>query len=140
MSIILNSTMNDSVNIALFANAEFLVEQKKFFAAVDIYRRILQNPQAFVLHSISLFRIGEMMLAEDNFTEAISTFENVAKEGEKNIYADKALYLLAKIYQFGLSDFVKAEEYYQKLLAEYPNSIYADDVREQLKSIINKPS
>ena len=139
LSLILNSTMNDSVNIALFAGAEFLAEQKKFSKAENIYRKISENPQALVLHSISLLRVGEMMLAENNFQGAVSIFESIVEEGEKNIYADKAVYLLGKMHQFGLKDLVKAEEYYQKLLAEFPNSIYVDYAREQLKLIMNKP-
>ena len=140
LSLILNSTMNDSINIALFAKAEFLAEQKKFLEAADIFKKISENPQAFVLHSISLLRSGEMMLADNNFTEAISTFEKAAEEGEKNIYADKALYLLAKIHQFGLKEYLKAQEYYQKLLADFPTSIYVDEAREQLKVLLNKSS
>ena len=80
-----------------------------------------------------------MMLAENNFQGAVSIFESIVEEGEKNIYADKAVYLLGKMHQFGLKDLVKAEEYYQKLLAEFPNSIYVDYAREQLKLIMNKP-
>ncbi len=140
LSLILNSTMNDSISIALFAKAEFLAEQKKFLEAADIYTKISENPQAFVLHSISLLRVSEMMLAVNNYSEAVSNFENVVEEGEKNIYADKAVYLLGKIHQFGLNDLVKAEEYYQKLLKEFPNSIYVDDARAQLKLLMNKPS
>jgi tetratricopeptide (TPR) repeat protein len=140
LSLVLNSTMNDSTNIALFAEAEFLTEQKKFSEAAEIYRRISDNPMAFVLHSISLLRIGEMMLAENKYSNAITTFEEAAEEGEKNIYADKAVYLLAKIHQFGLNDLVKAQEYYQKLLADFPNSIYVDEAREQLKLLMKKPS
>jgi len=140
LSLILNSAMNDSINISLFAKAELLAEQKKFLEAAIIYAKISENPQAFILHSISLLRASEMMLAVNNYSEAVSNFENVVEEGEKNIYADKAVYLLGKIHQFGLNDLVKAEEYYQKLLKEFPNSIYVDDARAQLKLLINRPS
>ncbi|MBT8378939.1 MAG: tetratricopeptide repeat protein [Ignavibacteria bacterium] len=140
LSLILNSTMNDSTNIALFAEAEFLAEKKNFSEAADIYRRIADNPMAFVLHSISSLRIGEMMLADNNYADAITTLESVTEEGEQNIYSDKAVYLLAKIHQFGLNDLINAQEYYQKLLSDFPNSIYLDEAREQLKSLLNKPS
>jgi TolA-binding protein len=140
LSLILNSSMNDSINISRFAEAEFLAEQKKFSEAAMIYNSIAENPQAFVLHSISLLRLGEMKLADDNYPEAVSTFEDIAEEGEKNIYADKAVYLLGKIHQFGIKDKLKAEEYYQKLLAEYPDSIYADDARQQLKILMKNSS
>ena len=140
LSLILNSTMNDSTNITLFAEAEFLSEQKKFSEAANIYKNISDNPQAFVLHSISILRLGEMMLAENDYLESIKIFEKIVEEGSKNIYTDKAVYLLGEIHQFGLNDITKAEDYYQKLLAEFPNSIYIDDTREKLKLIMKKPS
>jgi len=140
LSLLLNTSKNDSSNISLFAEAEFLADQKKFKEAGEKYKTLSQNPQAFVLHSIALLKYGEMMLADDNYDLAITVFESVSAEGIKNIYADKAVYLLGKIYQFGTKDYTKAEEYYQKLLAEFPNSIYKDDAREQLAVLMNKPS
>ena len=80
-----------------------------------------------------------MLIAVDNYTEAASVLEGVSAEGEKNIYADKAVYLLGKIHQYGMKNFIKAEEYYQKLLADYPKSIYADDSRTQILLLQNKP-
>ncbi len=140
LSLILNSQMNDSINVAHFAEAELLAERKKFSEAADIYKKIAENPQAFVMHSIALLRVGEMMLAENNYSEAVAMFENISAEGDKNIYADKALYLLGKIHHFGLKDYGKAQEFYQKLLAEFPNSIYVNDARDKLKILMKNPS
>jgi outer membrane protein assembly factor BamD (BamD/ComL family) len=75
----------------------------------------------------------------DNYTEAVVVLESVSSEGEKNIYSDKAVYLLGKIYQYGIKNFSKAEEYYQKLLADYPKSIYVDDARTKILLLQNKP-
>ena len=80
-----------------------------------------------------------MMIAIDNCTEATSILDSISAEGEKNIYSDKAVYLLGKIQQFGLKNYTKAEEYYQKLLADYPKSIYLDDARAQIILLQNKP-
>jgi outer membrane protein assembly factor BamD (BamD/ComL family) len=91
------------------------------------------------LRTISGIKYGEMLLAIDNYPESISILEGVAAEGEKNIYADKAVYLLGKINQFGIKNYSKAEEFYQQLLADYPKSIYADDARAQILLLQNKP-
>jgi predicted negative regulator of RcsB-dependent stress response len=140
LSLVLNTTMNDSSNLAHFAEAEFLTEQKKFNEAANKYSLIYQNPQAFVLHSITKLRQAEMMLAEDDFDEAIKLFENIAEEGEKNIYADKALYLLGKTYHSGLGNREKALEIYERLLIEFPNSLYIDEARNEILLIRNKLS
>ena len=80
-----------------------------------------------------------MLLAVNNYSESISALESVVAEGEKNIYADKAVYLLGKINQFGIKNYSKAEEFYQQLLADYPKSIYADDARTQILLLQKKP-
>jgi TolA-binding protein len=137
--LLLNPQMNDSSNLLTYAQAEFLAEQKKFDDAAVNYKKLADNLQAFVLHAISAVKYGEMLLAVDNYTESISVLEGVAAEGEKNIYADKAVYLLGKINQYGIKNYGKAEEFYQKLLADYPKSIYADDARVQILLLQNKP-
>jgi tetratricopeptide (TPR) repeat protein len=139
LMLLLNPKMNDSSNLVTYAQAEFLAEQKRFNEAAINYKKLGNNQQAFVLHSISAVKYGEMLLAVDNYTESISVLEDVAAEGEKNIYADKAVYLLGKINQYGIKNYIKAEEFYQKLLAEYPKSIYADDARTQILLLQNKP-
>ena len=137
--LLLNPQMNDSSNLVTYSEAEFLAEQKRFNEAAINYKKLADNQQAFILHSISAVKYGEMLLAVDNYIESISVLEGVAAEGEKNIYADKALYLLGKINQYGIKNYIKAEEFYQKLLADYPKSIYADDARTQILILQNKP-
>jgi tetratricopeptide (TPR) repeat protein len=137
--LLLNPQMNDSVNLVTYANAEFLAEQKKFDEAAVKYKMLAENQQALVLSAVSSVKYAGMMLAIDNYQEAVSALEKVTSEGTKNIYADKALYLLGKIYQYGINNFSRAEEYYQKLLADHPKSIYADDARTQLLLLQIKP-
>jgi len=139
LTLLLNPQMNDSSNLMIYAQAEFLAEQKKFDEAAVSYKKLADNPQAFVLHAISAVKYGEMLLAIDNYQDAVLVLESVSAEGEKNIYADKAVYLLGKIHQYGIKNYSKAEEYYQKLLADYPKSIYADEARTQILFLQNKP-
>jgi tetratricopeptide (TPR) repeat protein len=139
LSLLLNPDMSDSSNLMIFAQAEFLVEQKKFDEAANDYKKLAENQQAFFLKAISGIRYSEMMIAVDNYPEAISVFEGISSEGKKNIYADKALYLLGKIHQFGIKNYGEAQKFYQKLLADYPKSIYNDDARAQLLLLQNKP-
>ncbi len=139
LTLLMNPQMNDSSNLVTYAQAEFLTEQKKFDEAATLYKKLSENKQAFVLQAISVVKYGEMLIAVDNYSEAISVLEGVSTEGDKNIYADKAVYLLGKIHQFGIKNPGKAEEFYQKLLADHPKSIYADDARAKILLLQNKP-
>jgi len=139
-SLLLNTSKNDSINIMLFAEAEFLADQKKFSEAAKKYELIAGNQQAFILHSVASIRLAEMELALNNYPRSIELFERVVEEGEKNIYADKALYLLAQIFQYGIGDNAKAIEMYEMLLAKFPASIYIDRARNEIIKLREKIS
>ena len=140
LSLLMNSSKYDSSNLVLFANAEFLTDQKKFNEAAKKYDLIAGDPKAFILHSIASFRYAEMQLALGDYQQSIELFEKVVQEGEKNIYADKALYLLGKIYEKGIGDDSKAIEMYEKLLAKFPSSIYLDEARREINKLKDKIS
>ena len=140
LSLLLNTSKNDSSNLMLFANAEFLADQKKFNEAGKKYKLLANNPQVFILHSVASLRMAEMELAQDNYPRTIELLEKVFEEGEKNIYSDKALYLLGDIYQYGIGDNTKAVEMYEKLLIEFPISIYIDDARFEIIKLKDKLS
>ncbi|MDR3665950.1 MAG: tetratricopeptide repeat protein [Ignavibacteriaceae bacterium] len=140
LSLVLNTMMNDSSNLVIFANAELLSEQKKFSEAREKYLIIAQNPQAFVLQSLAKLRMAEMDLAMDNYDSSMKVLQEIVDEKEKNIYSDKALYLQGNIYQFAKKDSPKAIEIYESLLAKFPNSIYLDDARARINKLKNKIS
>ena len=140
LSILLNTAKNDSSNLSLYCSAEFLSEQKRFGEAKDLYLQLSQNQQAFVFHSIAKLRAAEMLIATDAFSAAIADLSLIVEEAEKNIYADKALYLQGQIYQYGLKDSVKAVESYESLLAKFPKSLYLDEARQNIIELKKKLS
>ncbi|MBK7632580.1 MAG: tetratricopeptide repeat protein [Ignavibacteriales bacterium] len=139
-SILLNTAKNDSSNLSLYCSAEFLAEQKRFGEAKDLYLQLSQNPQAFVFSSIAKLRTAEMLIAIDDYPNAIANLTLIVDEAEKNIYADKALYLQGQIYQYGLKDDVKAVESYESLLAKFPKSLYLDEARKNIIELKKKIS
>ncbi len=140
LSLLLNTTMNDSSELVRFADAEFLADQKKFTEAAEKYHQVAGNPKAFMLKNIAELREAEMELAAGNNDKSVEMLELVAGEESKNIYADKALYLLGNIYEFGLNEPSKAIEKYEELLAKYPSSLYLDDARDEIVKLRNKAS
>lgn len=139
-SILLNTAKNDSSNLSLYCNAEFLTEQQRFSEAKELYLQLSQNPQAFVFHSIAKIKSAEMQIANNDYQGAISTLTTIVDEAEKNIYDDKALYLQGKIYQYGLKDNLKAVESYENLLAKFPRSLYLDEARQNIIELRKKIS
>jgi tetratricopeptide (TPR) repeat protein len=139
-SVLLNTAKNDSSNLSLYCKAEFLTEQQNYAEAKIIYDQLAQNPQAFVFHSIAKIKSAEMQIANNDYQGAISALTTIVDEAEKNIYADKALYLQGKIYQYGLKDNLKAVESYENLLAKFPRSLYLDEARQNIIELRKKIS
>jgi tetratricopeptide (TPR) repeat protein len=140
LALLLNTMVNDSSNLVIFAEAELLSEQKKFSQAREKYLIISQNPKAFVLQNLSKLRVAEMDIALDDYDSSMKLLQEAVDEKEKNIYSDKALYLEGNIYEFAKKDSSKAIETYESLLAKFPNSIYLDDARESINKLKNKIS
>ena len=140
LSLLMNTAQNDSSNLMTFAAGEFLTDQKKFKEALEKYKIVARDPLKLMLQNIAELRVAEMEIALNNYDSASVQLQRIAGEKDANIYADKALYLLAKIYQFGLNNKPKAIETYESLLANFPNSLYLDAARSEIlkiKDVVN---
>jgi tetratricopeptide (TPR) repeat protein len=137
LSFILNTSKNDSSHLVDFADAELLTKQNKFDEAAKKYKLVAENQKAFTLNNICELREAEMELALNNYDKSVKMLEKISNEGQGNIYADKALYLMAQTYQFGLKNVEKAAEAYENLLEKFPNSLYLDDARDQIIKLKN---
>lgn len=138
LSLLLNTNMNDSSNLLIFAKAEKLLAQGKYEEASTLFKEISSNQQGFVLQHRAKLRTAEIEIANGSLDESISVLLEISSDKERNIYADKALFLLGRIYQYGLKDDIKASEMYESLLAKFPNSLYLDDAREEIIKIRDK--
>lgn len=134
LSLLMNTQMNDSSKLVLFGQAELLIVGGRFEEALNKYQLAADDDKSLMLAGLSKLRSAEMQTALDRYEEAGLLLTELADAGSENIYADKALYLLAKIYEYGTKKLDKAIETYEKLLAKFPASLYLDEARE---SIIN---
>ena len=138
LSLIINTTKNDSLSLLQFAKAELLVQQGKYKEAKDTYSMLSKNQNLLTLRDLSSFRDAEMLIAMNKLPEAITQLKDISDQKEKNIYSDRALFLLGKVYQFGIRDYANAQQSYENLLANFPNSLYLDDARENINLLKNK--
>ena len=132
LSLLINTTKNDSLNLVKFAKADLLTEQKQFKEASAIYQELSKVDHLLTLKDLSAFRYAQMVTMSDDLPAAVTLLEEISNKENGNIYADKALLLLGKIYQFGIKDLALAKKSYEKLLANFPNSLYLDDARENI--------
>jgi outer membrane protein assembly factor BamD (BamD/ComL family) len=70
-----------------------------------------------------------------NYSEAESLLKSLIDDEKTTIFDDKSTFLMAQLLFFGKKDNSAALEYYQKLLAKFPNSLYFDRARTQINSL-----
>ncbi len=138
LSSIISTTKKDSLNLNQYAHADLLAIQNKYKQAAIEFKTLSDRPNLFVLNDFAKIYFSEMLLTENDLQTAINNLEEITKTGNNSIFVEKATFLLAQCYQYGIKDLQKAAQIYQKLLEIFPNSLYFDRAREALNSIPTK--
>jgi len=133
--LILNTFKNDSTNLFSFLNADYLVEKNNLLIASSEYKKITENDDLFILKDFAALRYVELLLALNNYQEAVIFLEQISICDEDNIYKDRFLYLLGASYYYGLKQNEKALAVLTKFFDKYPNSIYFSKARRIIAEI-----
>ncbi|MEN8123489.1 MAG: tetratricopeptide repeat protein [Bacteroidota bacterium] len=135
--IITNSTENDSIQKALqlYATAELLSYQEKNLQAIDTLDLILQNFKGHPIEDDALFKQAKLFKKNKNYELAENNYLKIITINKESVLTDDAYYLLAKLYQNQLYNPEKAKELYQKIIFDYPSSIYLVNARKQFRKL-----
>ena len=131
----------DSVTIPLsmFAKADLLEFRNRDNDALAVLDSIIT---LFPMHSIIdnvLFKKAEINSKNGNFEEAAKYYTEITEKFPSDLLADDALYNLAGLYENQLNDKAKAMQLYEKILTQYPGSLYVVDARKRFRSLRNDP-
>ena len=140
LSLLLTSSRNDSLNLVKFSEAELYREQNNYKQAAELFKSVLNDTKILPLKDFAKFRYAEMLIAGNEFPVAAEILNELGNSTLIGVYTDKSLFLLGKLYQFGIKDLEKAKVVYTKLLESFPNSLQYDETREILNKISNNIS
>ncbi len=121
--------------LAQYADADFLEYQKKYSRALKKLEGLLvpQTPPDFraqiALHAAQLaIRLGEP-------EQALQDYNAILKDEELRLYADEAMYRMARLLAFTLNKPQDAFQLLDKLLAEFPHSAFQDEARDLMQQL-----
>lgn len=140
LSLIINTSRQDSMSLLTFARAELLAEQFEFAKAAEMYKGLSQNNSLLTLRDLAEFRYAQMLIARDDLPGGMEILKGIYSREDAGIYADRALLLLGQVCQYGIKDNAKAIEYYETLLARFPSSLFLDEAREKILAIKTSPA
>lgn len=130
--IISNALFNDSTGNPLkyYAKANLMIFQNNLDDAIATLDSINQK---FTNHSLEddiFFQKAKIFEMKKDWKNAEQMYLNIINYYPQEMYADDAVFYLAKLYQYQLNDKNKAMEYYLKLLNDYPGSLYVPEARK----------
>ncbi len=137
LSMLLNTAMNDSVGLTYYAQIMNKIARRDGQGIDELCAKIAKLQNQFFLISVAGIKQVEVKIALDDLGTAIALINEILKQ-KTNIFADKANYYLGEVYQYGLKDQASALTSYETFLESYPSSIYADKVREEIKTLRNQ--
>ena len=121
--------------LSWFSKADFLLYQNKTEEAV-LYLDSIEN--WFVSHPLFdevLYKKAQIAIKENNYHKADSLLREIILKYPYDLTADDALMLLAQINEEQFGNPAKAKEYYEKIIIDYPSSLYISQARKKYKDL-----
>jgi tetratricopeptide (TPR) repeat protein len=135
--LIQDNTQKDTLGTALkiYARAEFLRAQNHYTKAIVVLDSVaMMFPDNELADDILLSK-ARIYAAQSQTNEAALAYETIINQYAQSIWADDALYSLGMIYENTLEDKDKAMSYYQKLIEEFPGSLFVIDARKRFRNL-----
>jgi len=112
-----------------------LAYQNKDQEALVLLKDIQTNYRGFPVEDEALFLEAKLFVKQKKYDEALLSFAKVVALDSEGILNDDVYYQVAEMYKNHLNLPEKAKEYYQKIIFEYPSSIYLVDARKKFRQL-----
>ncbi len=125
----------DSNALRKYSKADFLVFINQFDKAIKTLDSIgILLPQNSLQDDILMLKAKTYQ--KQNLTnKAIDQLNLIVSNHSTDIWGDDALFMLAGIYETDLKDNAKAMEYYQKIITDFPNSLFITEARKRFRNL-----
>ena len=135
--VISDNKPQDSIPSGLkeYAQADLLAYQNKDQEALVLLKDIQTNYRGFPVEDEALFLEAKLLIKQKKYDEALLSFAKVVALDSEGILIDDVYYQVAEMYKNHLNLPEKAKEYYQKIIFEYPSSIYLVDARKKFRQL-----
>lgn len=143
---------NDALNLSLVIadnlqnETDTLALKKYAFADLLIYKNETQQALT-VLDSINmlypknsltddlLMSKARIYLKNNNLDLAVAQLQKITADYSFDLWGDDAVFMLADIYENKLNQADKARQLYQKIITDYPGSIYVIEARKRYRNL-----
>jgi tetratricopeptide (TPR) repeat protein len=129
-----NIGMDSSLTaLELFAHADLLLFRNKDELALQTLDSIFDLADYHPIFDEVWYKKAEIMIKRKQFEKATEYLQKIIDDYAYDITADNALFLLADLNENHFNDKPKAMQLYQKLLEDYPASLFTVEARKRYR-------
>jgi tetratricopeptide (TPR) repeat protein len=118
-----------------FARAELLVRQRKYSEALGLFQALTVRHPSVSLVDDAVLRIAELHLLLNHADEALSVLHRIVLEMPSSVLRDRAQMRIGEIYENRVKDKTKALEAYEKVLEQFPTSLFVEEARKRIRTL-----
>lgn len=132
-----NNLDKDSLNEGLkkYAKADLLSFQKKNQQAIDTLSYVLTNYKGQNIEDDALYKQAELYWDIGFYEAAEINFLNLLDNHPESLFTDDSIYNLGLLYQNHLNNPEKAKEMYERIIFDFPSSIYLVKSRKAFRKL-----
>jgi lipopolysaccharide biosynthesis regulator YciM len=136
LSLLISDNLNaDSAGKALkiYSRADLLIFAEQPVKAMLTLDSIDKKYPGNALEADILMAKARIMIQQKDFTNAVTILKEIVEKHSFDLWADDAVYMLGDIYETKLNDANQAKTYYQKIITDYPGSLWINDARKRFR-------
>lgn len=132
-----DNIVGDTIRDALktYAKADLLAFQNKNIAAIDTLTIVLKKFQGRAIEDEAFFKQALLFTKTKQYELAENNYKKLIALPREDILVDDAYFNLGELYELHLNDIEKAKEMYQKIIFDFPSSIYLVDARKRFRKL-----
>ena len=132
-----NNFDKDSLNegLRLFAKTELLEFQRNYETALDTLSLVLDEHKGRAIEDDALLKQGALLTRLGDYRGAENSLLNLLTTYPESLLIDECLFSLGQLYENQLGEIDKAKEMYERIIFEYPSSIYLVEARKAFRRL-----
>jgi tetratricopeptide (TPR) repeat protein len=135
--LLLNFIQSNNKNqfLADYAKGEMYERQKKLSEALSIFKDLAGKEDKNSLVDESLLKCGLLQRQLMQYEDAVKSFNTLINKFPESSLVDQIIFLLGDIYETDLKDPKNALTAYERILVEFPNSMYINEARKRIREL-----
>ena len=126
---------NDTAALKKYSYADLLIFKNKPEQALAVLDSITLLYPGNSLADDILMAKSKIFLKRNEINQAITQLQKIIESYSADLWGDDAIFILAEVYETKLNQTEKAMELYQRIITDFPGSLYVIEARKRFRQL-----